>query len=79
MNFEEIKKESKVYPGEYLLHTPTNQIVLCGAFNYSENFIRCLNNGKVMTDTVENFKKIQMSKQEAVKSRTRCKGCSGAR
>ena len=78
MTFNEIKKESKVFPGEYLLHTPSNQIVLVGAFNYEQDFIRCLNNGKLMTDTVKNFKKIQMSNKEIKKSRTRCKGC-GAR
>jgi len=79
VKFIEIQEESKVYPGEYLLHAPTNQIVLVGAFNYKEDFIRCLNNGKLMTDTVKNFKKIQMSRKERTKSRTGCKGCSGVR
>ncbi len=79
MNFQEIKKESKVFPGEYLLHTPTNQIVLCGAYNYDEDFVRCLSNGRLMTDTVKNFKKIQMSKKELNQNRTRCKGCGGSR
>ncbi len=79
MNFEEIKKESKVFPGEYLLHTPSNQIVLCGAFNFEQDFIRCLNNGRLMTDTVKNFKKIQMSRSEMEKNRSRCKGCGGGR
>ena len=79
MKFTEIKKESKVYPGEYLLHAPTNAIVLVGAFNYDEDFVRCLNNGRLMTDTVKNFKKIQMSLKERAASRTGCKGCSGVR
>jgi len=79
MNFKEISKETTVHPGEYLLHTPSNQIVLCGAFNYDQDFIRCLNNGKLMTDTVKNFKKIQMSQNEIKKNRARCKGCNGAR
>ena len=38
MNFAEISEEAKVFPGEYLLHSPTNQVVLCGAFNRKENF-----------------------------------------
>ena len=79
MKFVEIEKESKVYPGEYLLHAPTNQIVLVGAFNYDENFVRCLNNGKLMTDAIKNFKKIQMTRKERQTSRTGCKGCSGVR
>lgn len=77
MRFVNINEESIIYPGEYLLHIPTNQIVLCGAFNYHENFIRCLNNGKLMTDTVDNFNKIQASHKEQRKSFTKCKGCSG--
>ena len=79
MNFVEIVEESKVYPGEYLLHSPTNQIVLCGAFNYEQNFIRCLNNGKLMTDKVENFKKILATNREQRRAKTKCKGCSGVR
>tara|TARA_Y100000592_G_scaffold524_1_gene840 strand:+ start:1585 stop:1824 length:240 start_codon:yes stop_codon:yes gene_type:complete len=79
MRFQEIKKESKVFPGEYLLHLPTNQIVLVGAFNFDEDFIRCLNNGRLMTDAVKNFKKIQMSQKELNQNRTRCKGCGRTR
>ena len=78
MKFQKIKKASKVFPGEYLLHTPSNQIVLVGAFNYDEDFIRCLNNGKLMTDKVNNFMKIEVTKKESKIARTRCKGCSGA-
>tara|TARA_Y100001938_G_C8075388_1_gene425730 strand:+ start:382 stop:621 length:240 start_codon:yes stop_codon:yes gene_type:complete len=79
MKFEEIKEETKVYPGEFLLHSPTNQIVLVGAFNFKDDFIRCLNNGKLMTDSVNNFKKILMTAKEHQKHRTQCKGCTGAR
>ena len=79
MKFEDIKKESKVFPGEYLLHSPTNQIVLVGAFNFDQDFIKCLNNGRLMTDSVKNFKKIQMSRKEINQNRTRCKGCGRTR
>ena len=80
MKFEEIKEQSKIYPGEYLLHSPSNQIVLCGGFNYQEDFIRCLNNGRLITDKVSNFKKILMTPKENKNNRrTRCKGCSGIR
>tara|TARA_R100001591_G_scaffold97814_1_gene103894 strand:+ start:5 stop:238 length:234 start_codon:yes stop_codon:yes gene_type:complete len=77
MKFEKIIEESKVYPGEYLLHEPSRQIVLCGAFNYDEDFIRCLLNGNLITDKVENFKKIVMSRKERKQNNSkRCKGCS---
>ena len=53
MNFQEIKADSKVYPGEYLLYEPTMTIVICGAYNKSENYIRCLGNGKVFRGTLD--------------------------
>ena len=78
MKFDNINKESKVFPGEYLLHVPTNEIVLCGAYNYEQNFIRCLANNGVVTDQILNFKKIILTKEEKKhRRRTRCKGCSG--
>jgi len=80
MNFEEIKKESKIYPGEYLLHEPTMQIVICGAYNPDENFIRCLSSGRLLEDQVNNFKKIKLSNGERrERSHSKCKGCTGAR
>jgi len=76
MEFVEITEEQKAFPGEYVLHTPTSQIVLCGAFNREHNFIRAIASGRVLTDKIENFKKIKLTKQE-VKSNAlaRCKGC----
>ena len=78
MNFQEIKADSKVYPGEYLLYEPTMTIVICGAYNKSENYIRCLGNGKVFSDSIAKFKKINLTAEERkVQRHTRCKGCSG--
>ena len=78
MKFDEIVTDSKVYPGEYLLHSPSNQIVLVGAYNQRENYIRCLAQGNLMVDEIKNFRKIRLSKKEyAERSRTQCKGCSG--
>ena len=78
MKFDKIKRNSKVFPGEYLLHVPTNEIVICGAYNYEKNFIRCLTNNGVITDKVLNFKKISLSTKERKERRAlRCKGCSG--
>lgn len=78
MNFQEIKADSKVFPGEYLLHEPTMTIVVCGAYNKKENFIRCLGNGKIFNDTIEKFKKINLTAEERKTQRhSKCKGCSG--
>ena len=48
MNFQEITENSKVFPGEYLLHIPSNQIVICGAYKPSEGKIKALANGRLM-------------------------------
>jgi len=78
MKFDEIVEESKVYPGEYLLHEPTMQIVLCGAFNWKQDLIRCLASGRILEDKVNKFKKIRLSKEEQKERKhTKCKGCSG--
>ena len=78
MKFDEIVEESKVYPGEYLLHEPTMQIVLCGAFNWETDIVRCLASGRLMEDKVNNFKKIRLStKEQKERKHTKCKGCSG--
>lgn len=77
MKFKEITEEVKVLPGEYILHTPTNQVVLCGAFDRKNNKIRALGGGKMITDAISNFKKIQMDKKERKerRGRKRCGGC----
>ena len=77
MHFMEITDECAVHPGEYLLHSPTNQVVLCGAFNRSENYIRAFGNGKYIEDKIELFKKIETTAEErkAQMKQKRCKGC----
>tara|TARA_B100000214_G_scaffold317245_1_gene251059 strand:- start:622 stop:864 length:243 start_codon:yes stop_codon:yes gene_type:complete len=79
MKFDEITEQSKVYPGEYLLHEPSQQIVLCGAFNRKNNLIRCLVRGNLMEDVIDNFKKIRLTKRENSERKfTKCKGCGKA-
>ena len=56
MKFVEITEEQKAFLGEFLLHEPTNSIVMCGAFMGDK--IRALNNGKLFEDVKSNFKKI---------------------
>jgi|TARA_R100000750_G_C2252163_1_gene60516 hypothetical protein len=76
MNFQEITENSKVFPGEYLLHIPSNQIVVCGAYKPSEGKIKALANGRLMEDAIVNFQKIKLSKSEKKKRTVRhCGGC----
>ena len=76
MKFTEIEKETKVHPGEYLLHEPTKQIVLCGSFSRKHNRIRVMGNGRIFEDKILNFKKIATTAEERRKRRySRCKGC----
>lgn len=76
MKFEEIEENSKVFPGEYLLHQPTQQIVMCGAFKKSEGTIKALAQGKLIEDRIEHFRKIYLSKKEREQRRARsCGGC----
>ena len=78
MKFEIITEDSKVYPGEYVLHEPSQEIVMCGAFNREENFIRAVGRGQSMKDKIDNFRKIVLSRDEFKESRSsRCKGCRG--
>tara|TARA_R110002020_G_scaffold65206_1_gene172296 strand:+ start:231 stop:464 length:234 start_codon:yes stop_codon:yes gene_type:complete len=74
MKFEEITDDAQVFPGEYLLYVPKKVIVVCGA--YKGDTIRVLENGRLIEDKVENFKKIRLTKKESKEKRpSRCKGC----
>ena len=76
MKFVEITENSKATPGEYIYHEPTNQIVLCGSFNRSADTIKALGRGRMFTDNIRNFKKIQLSAvEQKQRSASRCKGC----
>jgi hypothetical protein len=77
MKFEEID-EKTVFPGEYLLHTPTQQIVMVGAFKKKEGKIKSIANGKVFEDDIKNYKKIVVTAEQLRKrkaSRRSCGGC----
>jgi len=79
VNFTEIDDGSKVHPGEYLLYSPTQSVVLCGAFNREQNFIRAFGNGKYIEDKIANFKKIELERAERkeITKNKRCGGCKG--
>jgi len=77
MKFVEIADTAKVFPGEYILHVPSNQVVLCGAFSRDTNNIRVMAHGKMFSDKIDNFKKINMSRKEKSTSKKtrRCGSC----
>ena len=78
MKFQEINKATNVFPGEYLLHEPSQQIVMCGAYKKIQGTIKVLANGKLMEDSIENFRKIQVKKEEQQLRKPRsCGGCKG--
>ena len=78
MKFTDIRENDKVHPGEYVLHLPSNQIVLCGSFNRDKDLMKVMINGKVHEDKIENFQKIQLTRSEHKTAYySRCKGCSG--
>jgi hypothetical protein len=80
VKFREIEDGDKVHPGEYLLHTPSNQIVICGAFLKDQNKIKVLAEGRLMTDSIDNFNKIVLNPNERKQRRVyKCKGCSRTR
>jgi len=78
MKFKEIEENSNVFPGEYLLHTPSRQIVLCGAFKKQEGKIKALINGRLLEDEIRNFQKIYLNKDES-RRRKRRRGCGGCK
>jgi len=80
MKFQAIKKTSRVSPGEYLLHTPSQQIVLCGAIKRDEGMIRALASGRLLEDKIENFQKIFLPREELRKRKVKrpCSGCKGS-
>ncbi len=76
MKFRDIKEDTKVFPGEYLLHEPSKNIVLVGAFNRESDTIRGLANGKMLEDKISHFKKIVLEEHERKKQLRRgCRGC----
>jgi hypothetical protein len=78
VKFTDIDENVGVYPGEYILHSPSNAIVLVGAYNRESDFIRVFKDGKLFEDKVNSFKKIQMAQKEArVFKKRNCGSCKG--
>jgi len=78
MEFTKIDENSTVFPGEYVYHEPSSAIVLAGAFNREEDYLRVLKDGKYLEDKICNFKKIKLSdKEKRNKQVSSCGGCKG--
>ena len=78
MRYAAIKETDRVSPGEYLLYEPTQEIVLCGSVSYDNGTIKALGAQGMISDTFDNYKKINMTKRERAESQqARCKGCGG--
>ena len=79
MEFTEIIDEISVFPGEYVYHEPSKAIVMVGAFNKDEEFIRALKHGRLMEDKISHFKKINLTRREHKSSRVGCGSCKGGK
>jgi len=76
MEFYDIDENTKAHPGEYLLHIPSKQIVMCGAYKPDDGTIRALHNGRLMEDKIHNFQKIKLSQAERrTRANASCSGC----
>jgi hypothetical protein len=79
MKFKTIEEDATVFPGEYLLHKPSRQIVLCGAFKRSEGTIKALSNGRLIEDVIHNFQKILLDKNTQSRKKRRRPSCGGCK
>ncbi len=79
MEFQDIKEGTKVYPGEYLLHNPSQQIVLCGAFKPHEGTIKAFVSGRLIEDKIAHFQQINLpatsNNRRKQLGRRGCGGC----
>tara|TARA_R110000824_G_scaffold12517_1_gene55034 strand:- start:1749 stop:1991 length:243 start_codon:yes stop_codon:yes gene_type:complete len=79
MKFRRIEENARVFPGEYILHVPSQTIVLVGAFKRGEGTIKALKSGKLIEDKIENFHKIELNAKErhVRQVKRNCGGCKG--
>ena len=77
MEFVDIKEGAKVSPGEYLYHKPTRDIVVCGSYDPQADILKALHRGRLIRDSILNFQKIKLTRQEqrAKKAGRGCGSC----
>jgi hypothetical protein len=81
MEYIDIKEDTRIFPGEYLYHKPSNDIVVCGAYDAENDVLKALYRGKLIKDNIDNFQKIKLSREEKKEKRTKksCGGCKRRR
>ena len=80
MKFTDIDENSRIFPGEYLLHKPSSAIVMVGAYNWDNDSVRAFRDGKLFEDKISNFNKIALNREEHKVFRDKtCKKCKGKR
>jgi len=78
MEFYDITEQEAVRPGEMLLYSPRNSIVVFAAI--VDDKVRAFDRGAFLEDDIDKFMKIRMTQKEYKKrTRSKCKGCSGGR
>lgn len=77
MKLIDIITTDDVFSGEYLYHSPSGLMVLCGHLDEENQTIKVLASGRTLVDHVTRFKKVQLTAEEHRKQATRCKGCGG--
>ena len=80
MTLIDIQSRDEIAAGEYLFHTPTSQLVICGQLPADPNtsVIKALLRGHAIEDELENFKKLQLTPEESRRRRpSGCSGCKG--
>ena len=77
MEYIDIKKGSRVFPGEYLYHKTSKDFVICGSYDSKNDGLKALYRGRLIRDEIKNFQKIKLSKEEKKAKRTRkpCGSC----
>ena len=78
MEFYDISEQESVSPGEMLLYSPRNTIVVFAAI--VDDKVHAFDRGAFLEDELDKFKKIKMTHREyKEKTRNKCKGCAGGR
>ena len=77
MDYIDIKNGDKVFPGEYLYHKPSKDIVICGSYDSKNDVLKVLYRGRLIRDEIKNFQKIKLSSQEKRQKtiKRKCGGC----
>ncbi len=78
MQYNRINSDTEIYPGQYLYHKPSNQIVLCSVYYKDKRIIKAMANGHFIEDEIHYFRSITLDTSERKKKtapRRRCGSC----